>query len=46
MRGRRKEKREEASVRRGLGTRTIYLYTIDWAVCSHRKEKVEDAVRD
>jgi hypothetical protein len=32
-------------VRKGSGTRTIYLYTIDWTVCSHYEEKVEEVVR-
>jgi len=30
-----REKREWASVRKGSGTRTIYLYTIDWPMCTH-----------
>lgn len=29
----------------GSGTRTIYLYTVDWTVCSHCEEKVEEVVR-
>lgn len=33
-------------VLRGSGTRTIYLYTVDGAVCSHYKEKVDAFVRD
>jgi hypothetical protein len=32
-------------VRKGSGTRTIYLYTINWTVCGHREEKLENAVR-
>jgi hypothetical protein len=32
-------------VRKGSGTRTIYLYTVDWTVCSHYEEKVEEVVR-
>ncbi len=31
-------------VRKGSGTRTIYLYTVDWTVCSHYEEKVEAVV--
>jgi hypothetical protein len=32
-------------VRKRSGTRTIYLYTVDWTVCSHYEEKVEEVVR-
>jgi hypothetical protein len=32
-------------VRKGSGTRTIYLYTVDWTVCSHYEEKVVEVVR-
>jgi hypothetical protein len=31
-------------VRKGSGTRTIYLYTVDWTVRSHYEEKVEEVV--
>jgi hypothetical protein len=32
-------------VRKRSGTRTIYLHTVDWTVCSHYEEKVEKVVR-
>ena len=27
------------------GTRTIYLYTVDWSVCGHNEGKFEGVVR-
>ena len=32
-------------VRKGFGTRTIYLYTVDGSVCSHYGERVGVVVR-